>query len=134
MENYFLGFLAFFVGSVLYLLGKMKEYKKTAKANPRTDVVFNQKQFFNDEWINITMLLIAGMALVFFLPSLIGGTMIDIKNTDGGIVTSFSLKKALMPLYFTLGYSGNSAVFMLIGKYKTTFLNQVGVSDSESVG
>jgi hypothetical protein len=127
--NYVLGYLAFSLGSTIYLITKIQEYRKTAKANPNPNFVFSMKDFWSDEWLNVLKLQLGGIALVLFLPILIGGTTVDIKNTAGAVVTSFALKVALMPMYFVLGYSGNSAVFALFGKYKKTFVNQMGIDD-----
>ena len=134
MENILIGYGAFILGCVLYILGKMQDYRSTAKANPRTDIIFDTKRFFSDEAINIVRLLIAGIALVVFAPYLAGDRVVDIKNAEGAVTGSFSIKVALMPFYFLLGYGGNSAVFNLFGKYKKTFLNQAGISDPDSVG
>lgn len=134
MLEYLLGYFWFIMGSALYILGKMKEFKATAKANPRPDVVFSYSSFFNDEVINIAMLMIGGIAFIYMMPMLIGDGTIALNNSKGELVTTFALKTALMPIYFLVGYSGNSALFTLFGKYKKTFFNQLGVSDSDSVG
>lgn len=134
MLEYLLGFFWFTMGSALYILGKMKEFKATAKSNPRPEVAFSYSAFFNDEIINILMLMIGGIALVYMLPILIGGGTIALNNSKGELVTTFALKTALMPLYFLIGYSGNSALFTLFGQYKKRFFNQLGVSDTDSVG
>lgn len=129
--NYLLGYGAFVLGSLLYLLSKIRDYKKQAK--PVTGMEFSLKQFWKDELINIVQLYLGGVALVIFLPMLIGGSTVDLKNTSGNVVTTLTLKESLIPMYFILGFSGNSALFSLFGKYKKTFLNQLGVDD-ESMG
>lgn len=128
--NYILGYLSFLLGILLYLLAKVSEYKKMAKQNPNPDIRFSMKSFWNDEWINFARVLIAGVALVLFMPMLIGGSMVELKNNEGGVIASFALRAVLIPFYFFVGYSGNSAVFAIFGKYKKTLLNQVGVDDS----
>ena len=130
--NYFLGYGAFLLGAALYILSKLKEYKQMADANPNPKVIFRGKDLVNSEWINLAQLFLAGIALVIFLPMLIGGTTVDIKNTSGNVVTTLSLKATLIPMYFLLGWSGNSAIFALFGKYKKTLLNQVGVDDENT--
>lgn len=130
MINYLLGYGAFVLGSVLYLLSKIRDYKKQAK--PITGMEFSVRQFWNDELINIIQLYVGGIALVIFLPMLIGGATVDIKNTSGNVITTLALKATLIPMYFILGFSGNSALFSLFGKYKKTFLNQLGVDDNEN--
>lgn len=129
MLNYLLGYGAFVLGSLLYLLGKIQDYKKQAK--PINGMEFNMTYFWMDEWINIVRLYIGGVALVIFLPMLIGGATVDIKNTSGAVITTLALKATLIPMYFILGFSGNSALFSLFGKYKKTFLNQLGVEDKD---
>ena len=128
------GMLSFTLGSILYILGKMQDYRQLAKSNKLSSVVFNAKQFFLQEWINMLRLFIAGFALVIFAPMLAGERNIAIMSEDGITSTVFSIKEALIPFYFLIGYGGNSAIFNLFGKYKKTFLNQAGISDSESVG
>ena len=127
--NYLLGYGAFLLGSVLYLLSKVKDYKAMADANP--SVTFNLKTWLTKEWVNMTQLLVGGVALVLFLPDIIGGTTVDIKNESGNVLTTMALKATLIPMYFVLGYSGNSALFSLFGKYKKTLLNQIGVDEEE---
>lgn len=127
MINYLLGYGAFVLGSVLYLLSKIRDFKKQAKPIPGME--FSLKQFWKDELINIIQLYVGGIALVIFLPMLIGGATVDIKSTSGAVITTLALKATLIPMYFILGWSGNSALFSLFGKYKKTFLNQLGVED-----
>jgi len=127
MINYLLGYGAFVLGSVLYLLSKIRDFKRQAKPIPGME--FNYKQFWNDELINIIQLYVGGIALVIFLPMMIGGATVDIKSTSGIVITTLALKATLIPMYFILGWSGNSALFSLFGKYKKTFLNQLGVED-----
>jgi hypothetical protein len=131
MLNYLLGYGAFLLGATLYMLSKVQDYKSTAKANPNPNVSFSVKGMLSDESINIARLLLGGVALVIFLPMLIGGATVDVKNTTGAVITSLTLKAVLIPMYFILGYSGNSAVFALFGKYKKTLLEQVGVNETD---
>lgn len=130
--NYTLGFLAFLLGVSIYILSKIKEYKGMAKANPNPNVKFSTKDFFNEEWVNFAQLLLGGIALVIFLPQLINGQTVEFVNSKGISVGSLPLKSALTPFYFLLGWSGNSALFALFGKYKKTLLNQVGVDDADT--
>lgn len=101
-----------------------------AEANTNPSVVYSLKNFLNKEWINILQLYIGGAALVVFLPMLIGGATVDIKTTSGAVLSTFALKAILIPVYFILGYSGNSAVFNVFGKYKKTLLDPIGGNDS----
>lgn len=130
MINLLVGFGAFVFGSILYLLSKIKEYKLMAEANTNPSVVYSLKNFLNKEWINILQLYIGGAALVVFLPMLIGGATVDIKTSSGSVLSTFALKAVLIPMYFILGYSGNSAVFNVFGKYKKTLLDPIGGNDS----
>lgn len=130
MINFLVGFGAFVFGSILYLLSKIKEYKLMAEANTNPSVVYSLKNFLNKEWINILQLYIGGAALVVFLPMLIGGATVDIKTSSGSVLSTFALKAVLIPMYFILGYSGNSAVFNVFGKYKKTLLDPIGGNDS----
>ena len=130
MINLLVGFGAFVFGSILYLLSKIKEYKLMAEANTNPSVVYSLKNFLNKEWINILQLYIGGAALVVFLPMLIGGATVDIKTSSGSVLSTFALKAILIPMYFILGYSGNSAVFNVFGKYKKTLLDPIGGNDS----
>ncbi len=129
LTNYVLGYAAFIGGMLMYLLSKIADYKKTAKSNPNPALKFSMKEFWSDEWINLVQLLVAGIALVIFLPMLVGGGTIDMKTSSGTTYATFALKQALIPAYFFIAYSGNSAVFAIFGKYKKTFLNQLGVED-----
>lgn len=130
--NYILGFLAFLLGVAIYILSKIKEYKGMAKANPNPSVKFSSKDFFNEEWVNFAQLLLGGVALIIFLPMLINGQTVQFSNSKGDVVGSLPLKAALTPFYFLLGWSGNSALFALFGKYKKTLLNQVGVDELDT--
>lgn len=130
MLNYFLGYGSFLLGAFLYFLGKVQEYKDMAEANPNPKIEYSTKNFLNKEWINYLRLLIGGIALILFMPKLIGGTSVDIKNISGQVVTTLAMQTILLPLYFFIGYSGNSVLFTLFGKYKKTLLNQVGVESN----
>lgn len=124
------GYGFFVLGSFLYLLMKMKSYKKQAKNNPNPNLNFSAASFFNDEWINVLMLWLGGIPLVIFLPILIGGTSVSIVNTAGVTVSSFDMKNALAPFEFLVGLGGNSVLFSFFSKYQKTFLNQVGVDST----
>lgn len=130
MLQYFLDYGCFLLGCVLYLLGKIKEYKQMADANPDPNIVHSNKKLLSDEWINIAQLLIGGVALIIFAPKLIGGISVDIKNVSGQVVANVAMQTLLMPFYFLMGYAGNSALFSFFGKYKKTLLNQVGVDSN----
>lgn len=131
ITSYLLGYGSFLLGAVLYVLAKIQEFKEMADSNPNPNINFNAKKMFGKEWVNFLRLLIGGIALVLFMPMLVGGTMVDIKNTEGAIVTTLSMETLLVPFYFFVGYSGNSALFALFGKYKKTLLNKVGVETGE---
>lgn len=128
--HYLLDYGCFLLGSVLYLLGKIKEFKAMAEANPDPKIVYSTKTLFSKEWINFAQLLIGGVAVIIFTPMLIGGVTVDIKNVSGQVVTTLAMQTMLMPFYFFIGYSGNSAMFAYFGKYKKTLLNQVGVDSN----
>lgn len=127
--HYIIDYGSFLLGALLYILGKIQDFKEMAEANPNPSVVFNTKHMFGKEWINYVRLLIGGVALVIFMPMLIGGATVDIKNTDGQTIATVAMGTLLIPFYFFIGYSGNSALFSLFGKYKKTLLNRVGVQD-----
>jgi hypothetical protein len=127
MIQYILGYGCFLLGAVLYILGKIQEYQQMADANPNPRVIFSTKDMFRKEIINLLRLLIGGIALVIFMPKLAGGTTVDFKNVSGQVVTTVAFQTLLLPFYFIVGYSGNSALFTLFGKYKKTLFNQVGV-------
>lgn len=129
--HYLIDYGAFVLGVVLYVLGKVQEFKEMAEANPDPKIIYNTKRMFDKEWVNFARLLIGGVALVIFMPMLIGGATVDIKNEEGNVITTLSLKTILIPLYFFIGYSGNAALFSLFGKYKKTLLNRVGVDDGK---
>lgn len=130
MLHYLLDYGSFLLGSILYILGKVSDYKAMAKANPDPNVVYDTKHFLNDEWINFARLIIGGIALVIFMPMLIGGASVDIKSTEGTVITNLEMKTLLAPFYFLTGYSGSSGLFAIFGKYKKTLLNRVGVQDT----
>jgi hypothetical protein len=129
MLNYVFGYLAFVFGSIFYILTKISEYKQMAEANPDPKVNYSLKSLLDKEWINIAKLYLGGIALVWFLPYMIGGVNAEISNASGVVLATFSLKAVLAPLYFFVGYSGNSALFAIFGKYKKTLLKQVGVDE-----
>lgn len=129
MLNYVLGYLAFVFGSLFYILSKIAEYKQMAEANPDPKIKYDLGTLLSKEWINIARLYLGGIAIVWLLPQLIGGSTVEITNPSGAILATFALKAVLIPLYFFIGYSGNSAVFAIFGKYKKTLLKQVGVDE-----
>lgn len=129
--TYLIDYGSFLLGALLYILGKIQEFKEMAEANPNPKVVHNTRTMFHKEWINMARLLIGGVALVLFLPMLIGGATVDIKNVEGQTITTLALETILIPFYFFIGYSGNSALFSLFGVYKKTLLNRVGVGDGK---
>lgn len=129
LTSYLWSYSAFVGGMIMYLLSKIADYKKTAKSNPNPALRFSMRDFWADEWINLVRMLVAGIALVIFLPMLVGEGTIDMKTSTGTTYATFAIKKALIPAYFFIAYSGNSAVFAIFGKYKKTFLNQLGVED-----
>lgn len=131
MLHFFLDYGAFLLGAVLYLLSKVGEYRQMAEANTDPKIIYSFGNLLKKEGVNIARLLIGGIALVIFLPLLIGGATVDIKSTEGAIITSMAIKSVLAPMYFFIGYSGNSALFSLFGKYKKTLLNRVGVEDKD---
>lgn len=112
------------------MLGKIKEFKDMAEANPDPKIIYSTKKLFSKEWINLAQLVIGGVAVIIFTPMLVGGVTVDIKNVSGQVVTTLAMQTMLMPFYFFIGYSGNSAMFAYFGKYKKTLLNQVGVDSN----
>jgi len=130
MIHYLLDYGCFLLGCALYLLGKIKEYKSIAEANPDPKIIYSTRMLVNKEWVNMAQLFIGGVALVIFTPKLIGGVSVDIKNVSGQVVTTLAMQTLLMPFYFFIGYSGNSALFAYFGKYKKTLLNQAGVDSN----
>lgn len=130
MIHYLIDYGCFALGVVLYMLGKIEEYKAMAKANPDPKIKYDRNHFINDEWINFTRLAIGGIALIAFTPMLTGGASVDIKSTEGMTIANIEMKTLLMPFYFLTGYSGSSGLFAFFGKYKKTLFNRVGVDDS----
>lgn len=128
--HYLLGYGAFLLGAFLYVLGKVQEYKEMAEANPDPKIVYNTGKFLLKEAVNFVRLLVGGVALIWFLPMLIGGATVDFKSVSGAVLTTVSLQTLLLPFYFVVGYGGNSALFSFFGKYKKTLLNQVGVESN----
>lgn len=129
--HYAIGYGAFVLGAVLYALSKVQEYKDMAEANPDPKIVYSARKFIGKEIINFARLFIGGIALVIFMPMLIGGATVDIKSAEGVVITNLELKSVLIPIYFLTGYAGNSALFSLFGKYKKTLLSRVGVDDGK---
>jgi len=131
MIHYLIDYAVFALGVVLYLLGKIQEYKNMAKANPDPKVVYDRKHFIDDEWINFARLAIGGIALIAFTPMLTGGASVDIKSTEGAVIANIEMKTLLMPFYFLVGYSGTSGLFAFFGRYKKTLFGRVGVDDQQ---
>lgn len=131
MIHYLLDYGCFALGVVLYMLGKIEEYKILAKSNPDPKIIYDRKHFIDAEGINFTRLAIGGIALIAFTPMLTGGASVDIKSSEGAIITNLEMKTLLMPFYFLVGYSGSSGLFAFFGKYKKTLLNRVGVDDQQ---
>lgn len=132
MLHYLYDYGAFLLGAVLYILGKMQKYKEMADLNPNPQIVASWKVMFNKEYINYTRLLVGGVALIIFLPKLIGGATVDIKSVEGQVMTTLTLQSLLVPFYFFVGYAGNSALFNLFGKYEKTLLNRIGVDENKN--
>lgn len=127
--NYLIDYGAFLLGALLYILGKAQKFKELGEANPDPNVEFSWNKMFKKEYINYTRLLLGGVALVFFGPKLIGGATVDIKSTEGAVITTLTLESLLAPFCFLMGFAGNSALFNFFGKYEKTLLNRVGVDD-----
>lgn len=127
MLHYLLDYGAFLLGASLHILGKMQKFKELAESNPDPNVVFSYKVMFSKEWINIARLLIGGIGLILFMPTLIGGATVDIKNTEGAVIANLAIQTILAPSYFLVAIAGNSALFGFFGKYEKTLLNRVGV-------
>ena len=123
-----IGFAAFIFGSLIYLLSKIKEYKALAD-NHSGDVVFSFKKFLSKEWINLAQLYLGGLAIVIGLPMLAGGINVNLNNSAGALMVTFTLKEALIPMYFLIGFGGNSVVNSIFGKYKKTLLEPIGGND-----
>ena len=132
MLHYLLDYGAYILGIILYVLGKVQDYKAMAKANPDPKVVYDTRHFLNDEWVNFARMLVGGIALVLFMPILIGGATVDFKNADGAVIANLEIKTLLAPFYFLVGYSGTSGLFAVLGKYKKTLFNGVGVSENQN--
>jgi hypothetical protein len=130
MLHYLYDYGSFLLGAALYILAKMQKYKEMAEANPNPNVKSSWKAMFNKEVINFIRLLLGGVALVIFLPMLIGGATVDFKSVEGQVITTLTLQSLLIPMYFFVGYAGNSALFAFFGKYEKTLLNRVGVDDT----
>lgn len=130
MWHYLIDYGSFLLGAVLYILGKVQEFKEMADSNPDPKVIYGTGRMLSKEWVNLTRLLIGGIALVIFMPMLIGGTTVDIKNTSGNVVTTLTMATVLTPFYFLVGYAGLSGLLAVFGKYKKTLLHQVGVDDN----
>lgn len=131
MWHYLIDYGSFLLGAVLYILGKVQEFKEMADSNPDPKVIYGTGRMLSKEWVNLTRLLIGGVALVIFMPMLIGGTTVDIKNTSGNVVTTLTMATVLTPFYFLVGYAGLSGLLAVFGKYKKTLLHQVGVDDDK---
>jgi hypothetical protein len=127
MWHYLMDYGAFLLGSILCILGTIEDYKKMADANPDPKIVYDANHFLHKEWINLARLLIGGVAIILFMPMLVGGTTVDIKNSSGNVVTTLTMATVLTPFYFLVGYSGVNGLLAIFGKYKNTFMKQAGV-------
>lgn len=114
----------------IYILVKVKKLKELGEANPDPKVEFKWKKFLDREYINFAILLVGGIALIVFLPKLIGGASVDIKSTEGTVITNIALQTVLDPIYFLIGLAGPSALLNFFGTYEKTLLNRIGVSDN----
>lgn len=132
MLHYLLDYGAFLLGGTLYVLMKAKKLKEIAEANPDPKVAFNWSKFGDKEAINLAILLIGGIALVVFTPKLIGGATVDIKSTEGAIITTITLQQLLAPFYFLTAMAGPSALLNYFGTYEKTLLNRMGVNPNQS--
>jgi hypothetical protein len=124
--NYFLGFAAFMFGMIIHILGKVQEFKSMAEANQDPKVVFSYKKLLDKEWINMVRAILGGIAIIVFLPMLIGDYKTQFLKEDGTVMFTMNLKALLIPLYFFIGYSGSSAIFNILGKYKKDLLANIG--------
>ncbi len=131
MLTYLFGYAAFLLGAILYVLGKVQEYKEMAEANPDPKIIYSTKKFMNKEIINFIRLCLGGIALVILMPMLIGGATVDLKSAEGAVIATVTLKSALIPLYFVTGLGGTATLFSMFGKYKKTLLSRVGVEDGK---
>jgi hypothetical protein len=129
--NYLIGLALFTFGMVIYLLVKIRDYKQKAKAILDPTVKFHLDQFWDDELLNLIILFLSGAAVVAGLPFIIGGAVVKIETSAGGVLYTMPMRAALFPMDFILGFSGNQLVFAVIGKYKKTFFNQIGVDESK---
>ncbi len=133
MIHYLFGYGCFLLGVLIYILMKAQKLRELGEANPDPRVSFGWRKFFNKEYINCIMLLLGGVALVVFAPSLVGGAMVDVKSSEGAVVTTVSMQSILDPFYFLTGLAGPSALFSLFGKYEKTLLNKIGVDPSKQL-
>lgn len=129
--HYIIGYALFVLGAVLYCLGKIQEFKDMAESNPDPKIVYNTNRFLNKELINFIRLFVGGIGLVVIMPMLIGGTVVEIKNTEGAVLTSISLKSALMPFYFVVGLGGTSLLLSIFGRYRKTLLSRLPPDDGK---
>lgn len=130
--HYVLDYGCFALGAILYILSKIQEYKDMADANPDPKITYSAKKFLNKEAINFVRLFIGGFALIIFSPMLVGGAVVDVKNADGAVMFSISMKTALMPLYFTIGLGGTALLFSVLGRYKKTLLSKLPPEENRS--
>jgi hypothetical protein len=124
--NYALGLLSFMFGMTIHILGKVQEFKQIAEANNDPSVTFSYKKLFNKEWINFVRAILGGIAIIIFLPMFIGDYKTQFVNHEGVVMFTVALKALLIPLHFFIGYSGSSAVFNILGKYKKDLLSNIG--------
>lgn len=131
MLHYLLDYGAFILGAAMYVLVKAKKLKELGEANPDPNVCFSWRKFADKEYINLAILLLGGIALVVFTPMLIGGATVDIKSTEGAVITTLALQTLLAPFLFLMGLSGPSALLNYFGTYEKTLLNRMGVDSNK---
>jgi hypothetical protein len=127
MIQYILGYGVFLLGSAIFVLAKAQKLKQIAEANPDPKVSFSWRKMWDKEYINVIMVLLGGIALIIFAPHLIGGATVDIKSTEGTVITTLELQSILDPFYFLVGLAGPSALFGFFGRYEKTLFNRVGL-------
>ena len=132
MLHYLLDYGAFLLGCTLYVLMKAKKLKEIAEANPDPKVAFSWIKFRDKESINLAILLIGGVALIIFAAMMIGGATVDIKSTDGAVITTITLQTLLAPFYFLTALAGTSALLNYFGTYEKTLLPRMGVTPNQS--
>lgn len=123
------GYGSFLFGMLIYLVGKAEDFKKLADANPNPNVKFSMADMFKKEGFTLVKMALGGLALVIFLPMLIGGSVVVFQNSHGDEIGRVAMKAAFIPLYFFVAMSGSSAVFAVLGKYRNDLMKGIGVED-----